>query len=326
MIKQLLGTALLCCIITAFFYCLFYKIACKSNINDFEADSPYIGDYASSIIVFLAISSLTLLIVVYFYITISPKLPKFLNESGFAFAFLQLLAGLFIRLLHKLFFFTISKITKITSYHKLTSSEISWTWLILCFIYGIVFLINKECTIAFTYFVIDISYFFWLDSSCSSIIEKLSSIKKLSKSYWYVIIFIGLTAFIILRYHSKAQIFFAFIGLLIGIILSIIAMQYSLKRHCKKQMTILIAAHFSTILVPQDKKQARKCPFYQTLRAFENYSNSFADCVIQHTQDIINGFSIEYSFCFCVFRTAYEKINSKITPFHSLLFCCSSLA
>ncbi|MFZ1646715.1 MAG: hypothetical protein WAT59_14700, partial [Blautia wexlerae] len=64
--------------------------------------------------------------------------------------------------------------------------------------------------------------------------KKLSSIKKLSKSYWYVIIFIGLTAFIILRYHSKAQIFFAFIGLLIGIILSIIAMQYSLKRHCKK--------------------------------------------------------------------------------------------
>lgn len=170
-----------------------------------------------------------------YYITISSKLPKFLNESGFAFAFLQLLAGLFIRLLHKLFFFTISKITKITSYHKLTSSEISWTWLILCFIYGIVFLINKEYTIAFTYFVIDISYFFWLDSSCSSIIEKLASIKKLSKSYWYVIFFIGLTAFITLRYHSNVQIFFAFIGLLTGIILSIIAMQYSLKKHYKKR-------------------------------------------------------------------------------------------
>ena len=35
-----------------------------------------------------------------------------------------------------------------------------------------------------------------------------------------------------------------------------------LKDIVKKQMTILIAAHFSTILVPQDKKQARKCPFY----------------------------------------------------------------
>ena len=29
---------------------------------------------------------------------------------------------------------------------------------------------------------------------------------------------------------------------------------------------------------------------------------------------------------FCVFRTAYEEINSKITSFYSLLFCCSSLA
>ena len=32
--------------------------------------------------------------------------------------------------------------------------------------------------------------------------------------------------------------------------------------------------HFSTKIVPQDKKQARKCPFYRLLRAFENYSNS----------------------------------------------------
>ena len=33
-------------------------------------------------------------------------------------------------------------------------------------------------------------------------------------------------------------------------------------------------AHFSTIIVPNDKKQARKRPFYRLLRAFENYSNS----------------------------------------------------
>ena len=235
MIEKLLGTTLLCCVITTFFYFLFYKVACKFNINDSEDDSPYIGDYASSIIVFLAISSLTLLITVNFYITISSRLPKSLNESGFAFALLQLLSGLFIRLLHKLFFFTIGKITKSTSYHKLTSSELSWTWLILCFIYGIVFLINKEYTIAFTYFVIDISYLFWLDASCSSILKKLSSIKKLSKAYWYVVSFIGLTTFITLRYQSNIQIFFASIGLLIGIILSIIAIQYSLKNTAKNK-------------------------------------------------------------------------------------------
>ena len=32
MLEQLLGTALLCCIITTFFYCLFYKIACRFKI------------------------------------------------------------------------------------------------------------------------------------------------------------------------------------------------------------------------------------------------------------------------------------------------------
>ena len=51
MLEQLLGTTLLCCIITACFYIAFYKIACKFNINDFENDSNYIGDYASSIII-----------------------------------------------------------------------------------------------------------------------------------------------------------------------------------------------------------------------------------------------------------------------------------
>lgn len=87
MLEQLLGTTLLCCIITACFYIAFYKIACKFNINDFENDSNYIGDYASSIIIFLAISSLTLLIVVYYYINISSNLPVFLSESGFILQF-----------------------------------------------------------------------------------------------------------------------------------------------------------------------------------------------------------------------------------------------
>lgn len=32
--------------------------------------------------------------------------------------------------------------------------------------------------------------------------------------------------------------------------------------------------HAQLTLVSQGKKQARKCPFYRLLRAFENYSNS----------------------------------------------------
>ena len=226
MLEQLLGTTLLCCIITACFYIAFYKIACKFNINDFENDSNYIGDYASSIIIFLAISSLTLLIVVYYYINISSNLPVFLSESGFIFAILQLLAGIFIQLMHKFFFFAINKIAKSNTYHKLTSSEISWSWLMLCIIYGIVFLINNEITVVFTYFVIVISYFIWLNTNILSLKEKLFDIKKLSKSYWYVVIFIGLTALITLRYKTNLQIIFALIGLFIGIIISIFAIHY----------------------------------------------------------------------------------------------------
>ena len=46
-------------------------------------------------------------------------------------------------------------------------------------------------------------------------------------------------------------------------------------KHSKPSIFYSCTAHFSTKIVPQGKKQARKCPFHQALRAFENYSNSF---------------------------------------------------
>lgn len=45
-------------------------------------------------------------------------------------------------------------------------------------------------------------------------------------------------------------------------------------KHSKPSVFYSCTAHFSTIIVPNGKKQARKCPFYRLLRAFENYSNS----------------------------------------------------
>ena len=76
------------------------------------------------------------------------------------------------------------------------------------------------------YFIIDLSYFFWLDSNTSSISEKITNLKKISKSFWYVIIFSGLTAFISIRYTSTSQTLFAFAGLLIGIIICIYAINH----------------------------------------------------------------------------------------------------
>ena len=45
-------------------------------------------------------------------------------------------------------------------------------------------------------------------------------------------------------------------------------------KHSKPTISYSCTAHFSTIIVPKGKKQARKCPFYRLLRAFENYSIS----------------------------------------------------
>ena len=45
-------------------------------------------------------------------------------------------------------------------------------------------------------------------------------------------------------------------------------------KHSKPSVFYSCTAHFSTIIVPNGKKQARKCPFYRLLRAFENYSHS----------------------------------------------------
>lgn len=57
-------------------------------------------------------------------------------------------------------------------------------------------------------------------------------------------------------------------------------------KHSKPSIFYSRTTHFSTKIVPQGKKQARKCPFYQALRAFENYSNSIvAGC--SHADGII---------------------------------------
>ncbi len=229
MLEQLLGTTALSAIIIFVFYTLFYKLSCKLNLKKTELDATYIGDYAASIIVFMAISSLTLLIIVYMYM--SWDLPEFLSDSGIVFAIIQFASGLFIRFTYWMFFTAVNKLTKSSTYHKLTPEEFSWTILMLCSVYGIVFLIEKQYTISFTYIVIVISYFFWLDVSNTSLKEKISSIKNLSLSYWYVIVFIGVTSYITLKYKTKLEIIFAIIGMFLGIFFNIIYIHYSHFKH-----------------------------------------------------------------------------------------------
>ena len=231
--EQLIGITFSWFIITVFDYIVFSKIAYKLRISDLN-DEYLCTSYACNMIIFLVISSLILLFPAVYYNCISSKLPKSFEKSGIIFSFFLVLMGIIIRLLYKGFFWIINKAAKSKPFHKLTSSEISWTWLMICLIYG-VWWIKKETVIACSYFGIVISYFFWLDASCSSVKEKLSTIKELTKSYWYIVIFVVLTIFITWRYSdSEIQTAFAIIGLFLGITICVLGMHY-LKRHYNKK-------------------------------------------------------------------------------------------
>ena len=70
-------------------------------------------------------------------------------------------------------------------------------------------------------------------------------------------------------------------------------------------------AHFSTIIVPNGKKQARKCPFYRLLRAFENYSNSVVPNLFLFANHVKFGILIFHNYLKClVFLVLFEEIVS----------------
>ena len=55
-------------------------------------------------------------------------------------------------------------------------------------------------------------------------------------------------------------------------------------KHSKPSIFYSRTTHFSTKIVPQGKKQARKCPFYQALRAFE-----MSPCTPPYPEKVTNG-------------------------------------
>ena len=66
-------------------------------------------------------------------------------------------------------------------------------------------------------------------------------------------------------------------------------------------------AHFSTIIVPNDKKQARKRPFYRLLRAFENYSNSISETISSSYIMFLKLHVVSYIRYFHVFFCVIEE-------------------
>ena len=89
------------------------------------------------------------------------------------------------------------------------------------------------------------------------------------------------------------------------------------QQHAKKQVALL-----STILVPQGKKQARKCQFYWALRAFENYSNSASSLlfvmIFRHFSSKIRPFIPNYPRCL-------PRLQIKITIYPPLTLYITTL-
>lgn len=216
MIKQYLGIITFSTIISLICFFSSYKLA-KNKIKLYEEDVTYFGDYASSLLMFIFISSLILLFSVYIYLQI-PFSSYFIN-SGLAFLIIEIIAGIIINFLHWLIFKFLCHLSKCKDYYHLKEHEITWTWLIICTIYGTVYWFCKEYEISCTYWVIVVSYFFWLGVNPKSLKIKLSSFYSLSYSYIVILIFIFLCAISVIRYKTDLQRFLFMLGVFIAIVI-----------------------------------------------------------------------------------------------------------
>lgn len=219
MLENTLGIITLWTFVTCISFYAFSRVALKFNMRPTEKGQTYIGSYAASIILFMFISSVILLLIN----TIETnKLPKPLTDSGLMFALILLLSGYLIRFSYWFFFKVIGKITKSPNYYSLSPTEMTTSWLLLCIVYLVVFLFSSEYTIACTYGAIIVANFFWIGTDCSSLKCKIKETFNLSRSYFYVIIFLCLNACIVLRYNTHIEICLAVLGMIIGIVAALL--------------------------------------------------------------------------------------------------------
>lgn len=98
MIESFLGTMFLCIIIISLALSFIQYIGIKVNIKTYEPEIIYIGDYVQSIIIFLAISSLGLLIYVYIYFNNMKSSAWY--DSGILFIVYSAITGFIINIVY----------------------------------------------------------------------------------------------------------------------------------------------------------------------------------------------------------------------------------
>lgn len=208
----------------------------KKCTKEFQRNFFGIMDDFPSITCFIFAAEVGLLYCMEFYLNISKRFPDVVIESGLIFTLLQVTLGMGVKKVYNYFFSKLQKWAKTPIYYELNSAEISWTWLVLCFVSGILFWAYDEKSVAYTFLSIDISYFFWLDSDFKSIKEKILSIKELKKSFLACIISIIMMGVILWNSESKEQFWFILLGVILGIIIGMLIMRYFSVKSLKKWM------------------------------------------------------------------------------------------
>lgn len=141
MIESFLGTMFLCIIIISLALSFIQYIGIKVNIKTYEPEIIYIGDYVQSIIIFLAISSLGLLIYVYIYFNNMKSSAWY--DSGILFIVYSAITGFIINIVYSVIMNIIKIFDKTKSTYFLKDYEKTGLGYSLCLhIKYIIFAIN----------------------------------------------------------------------------------------------------------------------------------------------------------------------------------------
>lgn len=228
MLESFIGTIFTCVIIVSLLLSVIQYIGIKADTKTYEPEVSYIGDYVQSIIIFLAISSLSLLLYVHIYFTKSND--SALYSSGLLFIILGALCGLFINFIYMFIMKIMSYFDKTNSTYFLKGYEKNWTWIFLMIAYSIYFLINKIGNYGFAYIALILSFLFWMNPTIESIKSKLTQLKSLSRSYWCCFVFVIICGIASVRYSKPPYTIAAIVGIILGFILGIMLMNIISKK------------------------------------------------------------------------------------------------
>lgn len=141
MIESILETIFLCIIIISLALSFIQYIGIKVDTKTYEPEITYIGDYVQSVIIFLAISSLGLLIYVYIYFNNMKSSAWY--DSGLLFIVYSAVTGFIINIIYSVIMNIIKFFDKTKSTYFLKDYEKKWTWILVMLAYQyIIFAIN----------------------------------------------------------------------------------------------------------------------------------------------------------------------------------------